>query len=90
MELNSINDYFNIAKNAETVAKFFGLMRRLTYFPEDFTKEEAKELLNIIDNERENLRVMAETFRKMGENVEIIPDENWNKLRNTVLVYLID
>lgn len=88
MELNSISDYFKIASNAETVASFYRLLHKITYFPGKFSNEEAEELLNIIDNEKENLTAMAETFKKMGENVQIIPEENWDKLRQMVLFYL--
>jgi len=87
-DLSSINDYFNIAKSSEMVQDFFILARKLAYFPDKFTRDEAARLLYIIDNERENLKLMAEAFIRLGENVQVIPDENWSKLRNTVLTYL--
>lgn len=88
MEITNINDYYNIAKSADTVNRFFILVRKLAYFPNDFTKKEATELLHIIDNEQENLKTLAKTFIKVGEHVEIIPDENWEILRDRVLSYL--
>jgi len=88
MEINNIQDYFKIAKAAETVHRFHILLKRMAYQPEEFTRDNAHELLDIIDNEKENLLDMAKTFQKMGEKVELIPDENWEGLRKQVLMYL--
>ncbi len=88
MEIDNIQDYFNITKNAETVTQFFALMQQLAYFPDNFDKEMAEKLLEIIDNEQENLKELATVFRNAGESVKIIPEENWDKLRRKVLLYL--
>ena len=88
MEIDNIKDYYNIAKGADAVQRFFVLIRKLAYFPNDFTKKDATELLHILDNERKTLKTLAETFIKIGEHVELITDENWEILRDRVLSYL--
>lgn len=88
MDINNIQDYYKITKNAETVGKFFILIRQMTYFPDEFDKDMAEQLIDIIDNEQENLKELAEAFRNSGEHVTIIPGENWDKLRKLVSLYL--
>jgi hypothetical protein len=81
MEIKRINDYFEIAQNADTITKFHALTRKLAFHREEFTRRDALDLLYIIDNEQENLLKMAEAFRNSGENIQTIPTGNWDSLR---------
>lgn len=87
-EIDNIQDYYNIAKTSETITRFHKLLRCLAFRTDEFTKEKAEELLYIVDNEQENIKLMAETFRKSGHMVEIIPDDNWDYLRSKILLFL--
>lgn len=87
MEIDNIQDYYNITKSADVVQKFYKLIYKLT-FSDDFSKKDAEDLLYIIDNEQENLKELAKAFINSGEDVKLIPDENWGNLRKIVLAIL--
>lgn len=87
MELTNIKDYYKVAKSADVVQRFYKLIHKLA-FADDFNKEDAKELLYIIDNEQENLEELAKVFINAGEDIKLITDKNWKSLRRLVLATL--
>jgi len=81
-------DYYKISDKSTLIERFQYLLKLITFSSEQLTSEMAQELIYIIDNEKDRLNELAELFRKLGEPVEIIPDESWYILRKIALTFI--
>lgn len=88
MRQDNIQNYYKIVKHADLIGRFDYLINVLMVFPTKFTSEMAKELLDIIDNNQEDLMEIAQAFRDSGEKVENILNYEWDHLRKIVEKFL--
>lgn len=83
-----LNDYYKISNNSDLIKRFSYLIKKLMFTTDDFTKENAAEVLQMIDNDQEKIEELAQAFRDSGEEIKEITEENWVMLRNLMVAML--